>query len=73
MWFKTRDVSVSDRLRSRCGQNDRVVQTIDVVAISREINRVMRDSLQCIWLRLAAKRLSECFLFNKCFPVHRGM
>ena len=67
MWFKGRDVFVSDRLRSRCGHNDRVVQTIDVVAISREIKRVMRDSLQCIRLHLAAKRLCECFLINKCF------
>ena len=71
MWFKTRDISVSDRLRSRCGQNDRVIQIIDVVAlnfeINREINRVLRDSLQCIRPRLAAKRLSECFLFNNFF------
>jgi len=26
MWFRIRDVSVSDRLRSRCKLNDRVVE-----------------------------------------------
>jgi hypothetical protein len=30
MWFKIRDISVSDRLRSRCRPGDRVAQAISV-------------------------------------------
>ena len=33
MWFRIRDTSVSDRLRSRCRPGDRVAQTISVDTI----------------------------------------
>lgn len=35
MWFRTRDIPVSNRLRSRCRFIDRVVQTIRVARITR--------------------------------------
>lgn len=37
MWLKIRDISVSDRLRSRCRPDDGVVQTNSAVAITRSL------------------------------------
>jgi hypothetical protein len=44
MWFNSRDISVSDRLRSRCGPDDRVSQTNSVVAMNRSLLELPSES-----------------------------
>lgn len=72
MWFKIRDISVSDRLRSRWGLNGSIAQTTCVVDTNRSLPDWPSDSLSGVNELVHAGEIPGNTL-AQIFSVRRGM